>query len=623
MVCQICGNSNDGSRFCTQCGAEFSNPLRSAPLNDPIKPPPAPPSSSPVSADSSESSLIGQTLDKKYILESILNLDGLGSVYCARRVLSGDNVAIKVLDPERVKNPEAIERFRREAQTATKVRHPNVLTVFDFGVSREGLAYVVVELTEGTTLRQLIRRNGTLTEDDAAEIIRQVGAALDEAHKQGVVHRDIKPENILVQKSPGGLNVKVLDFGIAALRDINRIKLATTGAVTGTPQYMSPEHCLGETLDGRSAVYSLGIVLYEMLTGVVPFNSTTPTAVVVQQVNEPPPSLRNINPRIPPAVESVVLHALKKERDERPQTAGEMASELIDAIKDRHGASAEAPRGSAQLDEIPTEAGSSRKGLVLGACALLLLAVGGAFSYGWYKRNVASENAALTVDSVAKNSEPSPVATATASPVPQTEATPLASPTADEAATTTNNPWSLIEDQTFDVAEPTNALGAVNHQMAIIKPGGQLALEYRAGQFFGDGSGNDLWIYAPDQEQVNYGIFVKDDGASQWQRIDINRRGFPQSAVGHDLGHHGLRRGRQVLIRNAGSNDLSIDAITAVYKDMARSAPVASKPRRTKPPVKRQARQQKPQVTKEQLEETKKSEKKKQKKDKSRSKESQ
>src|SRR5262249_14503009 len=205
------------------------------------------------------------------------------------------------------------------------------VTVYDFGVSREGLSYQVMELAEGESLRSLVERHGRLAETAAAEIIRQVCAALDEAHRQGIVHRDIKPENILVQTIPGGLQVKVLDFGIAALRDVKAGRLTRAGAVVGTPQYMSPEQCLGEELDGRSDIYSLGVVLFEMLTGVVPFDSPTLTAIVVKHVNDPPPPPRTLNPRISPAVESIALRALEKRRDARPQTAGEMARELVAA----------------------------------------------------------------------------------------------------------------------------------------------------------------------------------------------------------------------------------------------------------------------------------------------------
>jgi hypothetical protein len=587
MVCPICGNVSDGQRFCTQCGAKLASPL--APTE-----PDSGGAKSPAVASllSASDALTGKTLDQKYYLESKLGFGGMGTVYRAGRLLIGDRVAVKVLHPDQMADPQAVERFRREAQTAARLKHPNVVTVYDFGVSREGLNYQVMELAEGESLRRLVERHGRLAETAAAEIIRQVCAALDEAHRQGIVHRDIKPENILVQIIPGGLQVKLLDFGIAALRDVKAGRLTRTGAVAGTPHYMSPEQCLGEELDGRSDIYSLGIVLFEMLTGVVPFDSPTTTAIVVKHVNDPPPPPRTLNPKISPAVESVALRALEKRRDARPQTAGEMARELIAAAGGARpgsphpamvvapGADTPAPiatpifKGVVASEsnssvaplfgEVFAKKGSSRRLVLAVFGAMLLLAGGGFWGYmhiGW------SERAAAANDSAGSDKRASTVSGQPAMPDRSATVSPSTLPTAAGSLTGSNKPWGLIPDQTTGVADAQNALGAADRQMAVISPGGQLALEYREGKFFGDGHDADLRVYGPEQGRVSYLIFVRNDPAVEWERIDINRRGFPRGEAGHDMGHHGIRQARQAMIRNIGKADLRIDAVSAVYKE--------------------------------------------------------
>lgn len=344
MICPICKTANTTeSRFCLSCGAEFPNgqtiprnpgaaistlaaTLVSQDVDDEIT------RVTPVVA---AGNMIGRNIENKYRLTSKLGAGGMGAVYRAERLLIGDEVAIKILHPEHVAQSQSFERFRREAQAAARLKHPNAVSIYDFGVTTDGVVYLVMELVDGKSLRQIIKHQGPLTPTAAAEIITQVCHALEEAHRQHIVHRDLKPDNIIVNPTLNGLRTKVLDFGIAKLRDLTAGNLTQTGSVMGTPHYMSPEQCLGEELDHRSDIYSLGIVLYEMLVGVVPFNSPISTAVVVQHVNQSPPSLRAMNLSISQELENVVLHALAKKRDARPQTATILSEELNTAVRGR------------------------------------------------------------------------------------------------------------------------------------------------------------------------------------------------------------------------------------------------------------------------------------------------
>ena len=275
--------------------------------------------------------LIGQSIDDRYRIDAVIGKGGMGTVYRATRLLIGDEVAIKVLHIGN-EDPQAAERFRREAQAAARLKHPNAVSIYDFGVSKDGLQYLVMDLVEGKSLRTIAKEQGPLSLSLVAEIASQVCAALDEAHRNHIVHRDIKPDNIVLNSTPAGVRVKVLDFGIAKLRDDSATTLTQTGNVMGTPHYMSPEQCLGEDLDSRADIYSFGIVVYEMLCGRVPFNSPISTAVVVQHVNQAPPSLRSFNAGIPAAVEAVVFRALEKSREMRPETAGRFARELKEVV---------------------------------------------------------------------------------------------------------------------------------------------------------------------------------------------------------------------------------------------------------------------------------------------------
>jgi len=314
MFCPKCGSENqDTNRFCKKCGAAF--PDRGAKVG---------------SAGSFD--LLGQVIEGKYRIDVKLGSGGMGEVYRATRLLIGDSVAVKILHSHLARDAQAAERFRREAVTATRLRHRNVVALYDAGVSSaHNLPYLLMELAEGVSLRRLLHEDRTLSLDFVITVAAQVCSALGEAHQLGIVHRDIKPENIIANETTAGWQIKILDFGIAKLYNQADVGLTQDGTAMGTPQYMSPEQCLGDPIDGRSDIYSLGIVLYEMLCGVVPFKSATPSAVAVFQVQNPPPLLRSLNPDIDPGVEAVVLRSLSKQPDSRQQTALEFSQELVAA----------------------------------------------------------------------------------------------------------------------------------------------------------------------------------------------------------------------------------------------------------------------------------------------------
>ena len=330
MLCPHCGTANTAENFyCTNCGGGLSGSVPLAGVG---------PATWNFASPNWPQSLLGRTLENRYRLEEIIGVGGMGTVFRAQRLLIGDAAAIKVLHPTLLQDAEAAPRFHREAQTAARLKHPNAIAIYDFAATG-GLYFIVMEFFAGRSLGALIKEQPAgLPLPLAITITVQVCAALEEAHRQGIVHRDIKPDNILVQESAAGLQVKVLDFGIAKLRD-QTSNLTRTGSVMGTPQYMSPEQCLGEELDGCSDIYSLAIALYEMLTGRVPFHAPSLAAVIGQQVHKAPPPLRTHNPAVPPALETAVLRALAKNPAERPATAGHFAQELRTATTGSHSPS--------------------------------------------------------------------------------------------------------------------------------------------------------------------------------------------------------------------------------------------------------------------------------------------
>jgi eukaryotic-like serine/threonine-protein kinase len=258
---------------------------------------------------------------------------GMGAVYRAIHTLLDDRiVAIKLLHRDLAKNPEVVERFFREARAASRVESPHIVQVIDFRTATDGDSFLVMEYLEGTSLRQLLR-DGPLQIPHALSIATQIAEGLEAAHEKGIVHRDLKPENVVLLPDDKGGFVKLLDFGIAKLTELRDTQLTRAGIVMGTPDYMSPEQASGEAVDGRTDIYALGSVLYEMLTGQVPFVGDNVKEVLVSHITKKPDSPREVRPEISDAVEAVVMHALEKKRESRPASMRAFAAEIQHALE--------------------------------------------------------------------------------------------------------------------------------------------------------------------------------------------------------------------------------------------------------------------------------------------------
>ncbi len=247
---------------------------------------------------------------------------GMAEVYLARDLLLDRQVALKVLFPEFASDRSFVERFRREARSAASLNHPNIVAIYDWG-EEEGTYFIVMEYVEGRTLRDIIRSEGPLLAHRAADIGADIASALAFAHHHTVIHRDVKTANVLIS----GL-VKVTDFGIARAGDPQE-SLTQTGAVMGTATYFSPEQAQGHSIDGRSDIYSLGVVLYEMVTGRPPFMGDSPVAIAYQHVKETPPSLSDLNRDVPADYEAIVRKAMAKNPANRYQSADDLRADLV------------------------------------------------------------------------------------------------------------------------------------------------------------------------------------------------------------------------------------------------------------------------------------------------------
>jgi serine/threonine-protein kinase len=303
---------------CPRCGKEYENANTLCPSDGAV-------------LEKMEDPLIGQTLADKYRIEELINEGGMGAVYRGTHVLMDKTVAVKVLHPALAADDKIVARFSREAKAASRISHPHALNVTDFGESGNGIVFLVMEYLKGETLKEVIHSEGPMPIERVIEIIRQICGALEAAHAEGVVHRDLKSDNIMLVDVGAGDWAKVLDFGIAKITEKvgQDPALTAPNLIIGTPQYMSPEQCSqAAEIDSRSDIYSLGVILYEMLVGHVPFTGESPTAIMMKHLQDPPPSVLEERQDLPAAVGRVVTRALAKRPEDRFQTVKELSDEL-------------------------------------------------------------------------------------------------------------------------------------------------------------------------------------------------------------------------------------------------------------------------------------------------------
>ena len=268
--------------------------------------------------------MIGRLISGRYRIEALVGMGGMAKVYRASDVQENRTVAIKVLRAEYESDMEFVRRFSREAEAAAKMAHENIVNLLDVGIEGE-MRYIVMEYVAGRTLKDMICDEGRIHPDVALRMTIRILAAVDHAHRNGIVHRDIKPQNILVDQEG---RIKVADFGIARLKASQTTNVDNDGSAMGSVHYLSPEQAKGEVTDEQSDLYSVGVVMYEMLTGKVPFDGDTTIAVALKHVNEAPVSMRSHDAHISRALDEVVMRALCKDKERRYQTAAEMAADL-------------------------------------------------------------------------------------------------------------------------------------------------------------------------------------------------------------------------------------------------------------------------------------------------------
>ena len=308
---QCMGPIPDPDMFCPHCGAEL---------------------------DRSNDQNVGQVINGAYAIRELIGGGSMGRVYLAEQLSLKKTVAIKLLRKAYAQDERAKRRFEREAMASSRLEHPNSITVIDFGVSEQGHLFLVTEHIAGTSLGDIVEHEGALPPLRVADILIQICSALVEAHEQGVIHRDLKLDNVMIRRQRDGRDlVKVLDFGIAHIQSVapSAPRLTRAGLVCGTPEYMSPEQARGDELDARSDIYAMGVMMYELLTGELPFDAPSATDIVTMHMTQQPdpPSQRRPDLLLPGVLESICLKALAKQREDRFSSALELQLALEEARK--------------------------------------------------------------------------------------------------------------------------------------------------------------------------------------------------------------------------------------------------------------------------------------------------
>jgi len=418
-------------RFCSTCGSRFSNDARYCPVDG--QPTVEVPDERPA-----VDSMIGRTVDGRYHVERAVGEGGMGVVYLATHVALQKRFALKVLRGEMAKDPEVVQRFVQEAQSSSAIGHPNIVDISDFGRLPDGAFYFVMEYLDGETLTSRITRTNGLTVAESLPILEMLTSSLGAAHDRGIVHRDLKPDNVfLVRRGASPNFVKVLDFGIAKVGGAAS-KLTRTGMIFGTPHYMSPEQAAGQAVDRRTDIYALGVIMYEMVTGHVPFDADTFMGILSKHMFEAPRRPTELVPgQDLGALEPIIMRALVKKPEERYQSMEAVHRDLMTVASGGRIAAFTAPtnpiefRASASGSMPPPRASSRPPSLpsrhsslqLFGGVALVLLALGGLAGATVHFLGMASSTDAATAPVIALPSLP------VATPTPPASAPAVASPT--------------------------------------------------------------------------------------------------------------------------------------------------------------------------------------------------